>query len=63
MANFLKSAVFNDYLYPAITSITFILSAFYLTDIFRSVPAGIGTGLLVTIVVAAFIELIKGGSK
>lgn len=60
MANFLKSAVFNDYIYPAIVSVAFILSAFYLTDIFRSVPAGIGTGLLVTIAVAALIELIKG---
>lgn len=60
LASMLKSKLFNDYIYPAIVSVAFILSAFYLTDIFRSVPAGIGTGLLVTIMVAAVIELMKG---
>jgi len=60
MAKLLKSAVFNDYIYPAITSITFVLSCFYLTDIFSNIYAGIGTALLVTILLAAAIECMKG---
>lgn len=54
MANF-----FDNYIYPAIVCIVFTLSAFYLTDIFSSVPVGIGGGLLITILVAACIELTK----
>lgn len=56
----LKSALFNDYIYPAIVSITFILAAFYLSDIFSSIYIGLGGALLVTCLVGAAIELFKG---
>lgn len=60
LSKMLASKIFDDYIYPAIISITFVLACFYLSDIFSNIYAGIGTALLVICLLAAAIECMKG---
>lgn len=59
MQRIVNSKLFDDYIYPAIISVTFVAALFYLADIFQNIYAGIGMALLVICLLAAAIEGMK----